>query len=329
MVMPAITPIADPGQRPSRILVVDDEPSNLDVLTRLLGKSDYELLIAHDGQSAVDIVRREHPDLVLMDVMMPVLSGFEACRAIKADPTTRLIPVVLVTSLQDPASRIEGIEAGADDFLSKPYNRQEMSARVKSLLRIKKYTDELDSAEALIMSLASTIEARDPLLNGHCQRLARYATILGQALSLGPDQLDALEVGGYLHDLGKIAVPDAILLKQGPLTKDEFEVMKTHVIVGEKLCGDLRAFRRVRPIVRHHHERLDGSGYPDGLVGDDIPLLAQIIGLVDVYDALTTTRPYRAALTAERAIDELRAEVRRGWRRADLVDAFVLTTVEA
>jgi putative two-component system response regulator len=260
--------------------------------------------------------------VVVLDVLMPGLDGFETCATLKAEPDTRLTPVVLVTALKDTSDRVRGIEAGADDFLSKPVDPLELSARVRSLLRLKRYTDELDSAEAVIVSLALTIEARDAATEGHCQRLADYATRLGRALDLDADDLSALERGGYLHDIGKIGVPDGVLLKPGPLTAAEFAQMKAHTLIGDRLCGELRSLRRVRPIVRHHHERLDGSGYPDGLRGDAIPLLAQIMGLVDVYDALTTTRPYKPAFTPEEAIAEIYGEVERGWRRRSLVDAF-------
>ena len=235
----------------------------------------------------------------------------------------RLIPVVLVTALDDTASRIRGIEAGADDFVSKPFNAHELRARVRSLLRIKRYTDDLDNAEAVIVSLALTIEARDSTTGGHCQRLARYASALGQALGLDEDDASALARGGFLHDIGKVGIPDAVLLKRGPLTADEYEVIKQHTVIGDRLCGEVRWLRTVRPIVRHHHERLDGSGYPDGLRGDAIPLLAQIMSIVDIFDALTSERPYRAAIPAALAAEELQREVALGWRRASLVDTFL------
>ena len=234
-----------------------------------------------------------------------------------------MIPVVLVTSLDDSASRIRGIEAGADDFVSKPFNPLELRARIRSLLRIKCYSDDLESAESVIVSLALTIEARDSTTGGHCQRLARYGSALGRALGLDEDDVSALARGGFLHDVGKVGIPDAVLLKRGPLTPDEYELIKAHTVIGDRLCGELRLLRRVRPIVRHHHERLDGSGYPDGLRGDAIPLVAQIMGIVDVFDALTTERPYRAALPVAWAAEELRREVARGWRRADLVATFL------
>jgi putative two-component system response regulator len=208
-------------------------------------------------------------------------------------------------------------------ILSKPLDTSELRARVRSLLSLKRYTDELDSAEHVILTLGMTIEARGRYTDGHCQRLAQYAAALGTRLGLSADDLQALRRGGYLQDLGKIAVPDAVLLKPGTLNDAEREIIKRHTIVGDGLCGQLNVLRSVRPIVRYHHERLDGSGYPDGLRGDQIPLLAQILSIVDIYDALTTDRPYRRALPPDRAIEELSGEVDCGWRRADLVEKFI------
>jgi putative two-component system response regulator len=230
---------------------------------------------------------------------------------------------VLVTALSEVDDRIHGLEAGADDFLTKPVNVHELEARVRSLLRIKRYTDELDSAEAVILSLALTVEARDAYTQGHCARLAAYGVALGQALGLDGEDLAALRRGGYLHDIGKIAVPDAVLLKPGPLTEAEREVVKRHPVIGDELCGRLRLLANVRPIVRHHHECLDGSGYPDALRGQDVPLLAQIVSVVDLFDAMTTDRPYRRARSPQQACGELRNEVARNRKRADVVDAFV------
>jgi putative two-component system response regulator len=212
--------------------------------------------------------------------------------------------------------------------MSKPYIVPEMRARVASLVRIKRYTDDLDSAESVILSLAMTIEARDHATEGHCQRLAHYAVALGEQLALGAEDLDALRVGGYLHDIGKVGIPDRVLLKDGRLTEDEYGVMKTHTLIGDRLCAELRLLRRIRPIVRHHHEHLDGTGYPDGLAGDAVPLLAQIMGIVDVFDALTTPRPYKPALSAEQACEVLRHEVALGWRSGHLVDAFIRMLAE-
>ena len=304
-----------------RVLVVDDLRANLALLERLLTRDGYVVLTATNASDALAIIERERPDIILSDVMMPG-SGLALCRAVKSNPSTRLTPVILVTSLQGRDERIRGLEAGADDFIAKPFDTHELKARVRSLLRVKRYTDDLDSAEAVIMSLALTIEARDPALENHCHRLASYARALGSRLALSPFDIATLERGAILHDIGKVSVPDAILLKPSGLTAAEFEVMKQHTIVGDRLCSELRLLRRVRPIVRHHHERLDGTGYPDGLRGKAVPLLAQVIAIVDVYDAMTTARPYKPAFTVQRALEELMAEAAKGWRDRALVEEF-------
>ena len=305
------------------VLIVDDIAGSARLVESLLAPDGHRLRTACDGAEALRAIAADPPDLILMDVMMPVMDGFEACRAIKQDPATRLIPVVLVTSLDDTASRVRGIEAGADDFVSKPFNAPELRARVRSLLRIKRYTDDLESAESVIVSLALTIEARDATTAGHCERLATSAAALGRALGFDADAESALSRGGFLHDVGKVGIPDAVLLKPGPLTPQEYALMQQHTTIGDRLCGALRSLRMVRPIVRHHHERLDGSGYPDALRGDAVPLLAQIMSIVDAFDAMTTARPYTAARPAAWAAEELRREAARGWRRLDLVDTFL------
>lgn len=306
-----------------RVLIIDDTQSSLKLLTRVLERDGHHVIGCNDSRDALSLVANHAPDVVLLDIVMPAPNGLDLCRELKQNPTTLLVPVVLVTALTDPAHKLRGIDAGADDFLIKPVNTAELLARVRSLIRLKRYTDDLESAESVILSLALTIEARDASTDGHCQRLASYATAVGRSLGLDDDALAALNRGGFLHDVGKIGIPDAILLKTGRLTADEFRIMQRHTVIGDRLCGELRSLRDVRVIVRHHHERCDGSGYPDGLVGDRIPLLAQIMSVVDVYDALTTDRPYRRPMTPEQAFDELRHEVACGWKRADLVDAFI------
>jgi putative two-component system response regulator len=312
----------------ARVLVVDDDPANVQVFSRLMIRLGYEALSAQTGERALEIVSAQRPDLVLLDVNMPGIDGFEVCRRLKANRATRLIPVVLVTTLTASEDRIRGIEAGADDFVAKPPALAELEARVRSLLRLKTYTDELDSAEGVILSLGLTIEARDPHTNGHCQRLATYASALGSSLALDADRLVALSRGAVLHDIGKVGIPDAVLLKPGRLTSSEYELMKKHTVIGDNLCSELRLLEDVRPIVRHHHERPDGSGYPDGLRGDQIPLLAQILSVVDVYDALTTERPYKPAYTPERAIRELRDEAAKNWKVTSLVETFATLVTE-
>ena len=316
--------VAPDPQAAPRVLVVDDEPGNREIMTRLLTRQAYEVSAVPDGESALTLIEKaDHlPDLILLDVMMPGINGFEVCRRIKQDPLTRLIPVVIMTSLEAKEHRIEGIQAGADEFLTKPVQFEELTARAASLIRLKRFTDDLESAQSVINSLALTVEARDPYTQGHCQRLAAYSCAVGRAMGLAADDIAALERGGYLHDVGKIGVSDAILLKPEPLAPDEFALMQAHTIIGERLCGQLRSLRAVRPIVRHHHERLDGSGYPDGLRGDRIPLTAQIVGIVDAYDAMTTNRPYRKALSVAHAREELLLDAREGRHDREIVRIF-------
>lgn len=320
-----VSAIVPPVARRSRVLVVDDTESVRALFHRLLSDDGHEVVLASDGAGALDAVRTHPPDVVLLDVSMPGLDGLEVCRRLKADPVTRLTPVILVTGQSELQDRIRGIEAGADEFLAKPVHPHELRVRVRSLTRLKHLLDALDSAESAFMALALTIEARDPHTKGHCERLAHHAVRLGQALGLPAEDLDALHRGGYLHDIGKVGVPDSVLLKEGPLTPEELTLMRRHPEIGANLCAPLQSLRRVRPIILHHHERLDGSGYPSGLRGDAVPLLAQVVGIVDVYDALTSARPYRAALTSAEAIVHLRQETDLGRFHRPFVEAFCAT----
>jgi putative two-component system response regulator len=309
-----------------KVVVIDDVEENLELISGVLDRDGYAVVGARDGVEGLDIVLHEHPDLVLTDVVMPRMNGFELCRRLKDDRETRLIPVVLVTGLAERADRIEGINAGADDFLTKPFDAHELKARVRSLVRLKRFTDDLDRADSVILSLGLTVEARDRYTMGHCERMARFGGAFGAHLNLSDEEIAALHRGGYLHDVGKVGIPDAILLKSGPLEPGERALMEKHPVIGEGLCGDLRLLKLVRPIVRWHHERLDGTGYPDRLRGDTIPLLAQMMGIVDVFDALTTDRVYRNRLSWEHACRVLQEEAARGWRNPRLVDEFISLT---
>ena len=309
--------------RRTRVLVADDTDSVRALFRKLLAAEGHDVLAVQDGVEALAAMEKHHPDIVLLDVQMPRLDGLEVCRRLKADPATRLTPVILVTGQADMADCIKGIEAGADEFLTKPVHPHELRARVASLSRMKHLIDALDSAEAAFMALALTIEARDPNTNGHCERLAHHAVLLGRTLGLPADDLNAIHRGGYLHDVGKVGVPDAVLLKPGTLTTDEMDLMRRHPEIGDTLCAPLQSLRHVRPIILSHHERLDGSGYPAGLKGDEVPVLAQIVGIVDVYDALTSRRPYRAALSPEEAGRHLREEMEQGKFARRYVEAFL------
>jgi putative two-component system response regulator len=322
---PAVARTASPptDERPARILVVDDNALNRQFLTDELVDEGYLVTDAEDGEEALAKVAAESPDLILLDIMMPKLDGYEVCRRLKSDDQTILIPVVMVTALKATEERIKGIEAGADDFLSKPYNRLELLTRVRSLLKLKRHTDELEHAETVLFSLALSVEAKDPYTNGHCDRLARYSVALGRKLGLPADQLKALHRGGILHDLGKIAVPESILLKPGPLTDAERAVMREHPAIGERICRPLKSLRLVLPIIRHHHERWDGSGYPDGLAGETIPLTARTLQVVDIYDAFTTERPYKPAYSQEKACALMCEETAKGWWDPRIIETFI------
>ncbi|HET7208566.1 MAG TPA: HD domain-containing phosphohydrolase [Terriglobales bacterium] len=309
-------------RRSPRILVVDDNPDIVLLMQELLASRGYDAVAVSRATEAEAEIQRHPPDLVLLDVVMPGKSGYELCRDIKDNPVTRLIPVVLITGLSDREDKLRGIEAGADDFLNKPIFAEELFARVKSLLKLKEFTDELESAENVLCTLGRSVEARDPYTEGHCERLAQYASSLGEHLGLDQESLVALRRGGYLHDLGKIAVPDEILKKGSNLSPAEWEIMKKHPVTGENICKPLKSLRLVLPIIRHHHEHPNGTGYPDGLRDGEIPLLPRILQVVDVYDALRTARPYKPALTHEQSAITMRDEARAGLWDAELVGEF-------
>jgi putative two-component system response regulator len=304
------------------ILVADDQASNRELLDEFLSAQGFSVITVADGVSALEQLGATQIDLVLLDVMMPGMTGFQVCENIKSNPRTDLIPVVLLTALSDKQDRLEGIKAGADDFLTRPVDTSELLARVRSLLKLKFRTDELERAESVLFSLARSIESKDPYTHGHCERLAGYSVALGKLVGLSADEITALHRAGVVHDIGKVAVPDSILLKPGRLTDEEWTVIRQHPIVGERICAPLKSFRLVLPIIRHHHEKFDGSGYPDGLRGNAIPVAARILQIVDVFDALTTERPYKKACPTADALLMMRQEVDRGWWDANIFNQF-------
>lgn len=309
-----------------RVLVVDGQVSRAAALSAVLALDGWQVEVAADAAAAMAAIGRHAPDLVLADVELPGQGGVALCRQIKHTRATRLVPVVIV-GRDAGAHRLAAFEAGADEVLAAPLDIEHLRARVRALARVKRFTDELDSAESVILSLARTVEARDPYTEGHCERLAAYAAALGAALGLADDDLAALRRGGYLHDVGKIGIADAVLLKGGQLTASEYDAVKQHPAIGERLLGDLRTLAPLRSIIRHHHERLDGSGYPDRLGGAEVPLLAHVVSIVDAYDAMVTERPYRSARSKEVACAELRADAARGVISRDLVETFIARVV--
>lgn len=307
---------------PPSVLVAQGEENDRSLLTQLFRAEGYLVDLAFDGSSALASVTRRPPDVLVLDADLAGQNGFEVCRRVRQNSNTRLLPIIMLTAVDHRARRLEGFEAGADEVMLKPVDTQELLVRARALVKMKRYTDDLDSASAILITLSAMIEARDGDAAGHCTRMANYATSLGRALSVSEADIQVLYRGGFLHDVGMLAISDQILRKRGPLTPEEFELVKSHTVLGDELCANLRSLQPIRPIIRWHHERLDGSGYPDGLRGDAIPILAQIVGVVDVFEAVTTERPYQRTRSSEGAVEILRKEVQRGWRRREIVEAF-------
>jgi putative two-component system response regulator len=304
-------------------IVADDEETNHLLMTRILEKIGFQIAHVYDGEKALELALNNKPDLVLLDVLLTAgITGFDVCRKIKSNPLTRFIPTILITGLNTEETKVEGLEAGADDYFVKPFNPAELTARIKSLMATKRALEEFESAERVISSLAVAIEAKDPNTKGHSVRVSHLAVKLGQAMGLPEASLRSLRLGSLLHDLGKIGISETILLCEGKLSNEERDAMRSHPEIGERMCAPLKSLEHVLRIIRSHHERLDGSGYPDGLSGDEIPLLVRIVSMVDVYDALTTPRPYRRVMTPPEALDELAREVDQGKLDRNVFNAW-------
>ena len=304
------------------VLVVDDDPHVALVLERLIEAEGHAVRRARDGREALDLVRQRPPDLVLLDLDMPELGGFEVCRQIKQDPQLRLTPVVIITAQSAAEARLRAWEQGADDFLNKPFAPVEVVARCRSLLRVKSLIDELDCAQSVVFALARAIEAKSPYTQGHSERVTVFALALAARLGLSTRDSDVLRRGGSLHDIGKIAIPDSILNKPAKLTPEEYQLVKSHPLEGVRIVDRLRSVRDAVPLIRWHHERLDGGGYPDGLFGGGIPLLVRVLAVADVYDALASERPYRPGMPLEQCLAVMQQDASRGGLDPELVRAF-------
>jgi putative two-component system response regulator len=280
----------------------------------------YDVIRASNGEEALSALRQADFDLILSDVMMPCMDGFELCRRIKQDSSMRMTPVIMLTALDDVESKVKAIESGADDFMNKPPNKMELFARIKSLVNLKRIHSKMASIHNVIFSLANTVEAKDGYTQGHIERVSNLSVCLGRRIGLVESEIEALKLGGVLHDIGKIAVPDQILNKAGPLSPDEWEIMKKHTDIGFKICLPLKDnLGMALSVVRHHHEKLDGSGYPDNLIGEQISMVARIMAVVDIYDALTTDRPYRKGMAKTEAVKILEEESQRGKLDASII----------
>lgn len=307
----------------AKILVVDDNKVNVELIRAQLKSYPYEVIPAYDGEEALAKVQSRNPDLVLLDLMMPKISGYEVCKAIKQNPKTQFIPVIIITALHELDDKLKAIELGADDFLVKPFNKLELTTRIKSLLHVKALHDDLDHIESILFTLATALEAKDLYTRGHSERVTKYAVGLATALGLSPREIEQVRRGSLLHDIGKIGIREEILLKPGKLTPEEMDHIKSHTVRGYEICSPLSSLQEVLPCIRSHHERLDGSGYPDGLKGDEIPLMGMITAVADAYDAMTNDRPYRKGFTNEKAIKIFEDEIASGQWKPEIVQAFL------
>jgi putative two-component system response regulator len=302
------------------ILLVDVASSDRADWKLFLENQNYEVHIAGDRDTALRQCLLLQPDLVMLHDTLPEIDGFELCRRFKKSPFNELIPIILIRASSDPADISRGRQAGAAEVWGTCTSLEEGLSRVQLLLRLNSYIDE--QAKSVVLSLARSIEARDSLREGHSERIGDYAVWLGESIGLQEQELQQLRIACLLHDIGKVAVPDNTLLKPGPLNAEEMEIVRQHPVIGERICTPLKSLRGILAVIRHHHERMDGSGYPDGLRGEQIPVKARILQIADIYDALTTDRPYRIALSSQEALQILEHEGMQGWLDASLVRKF-------
>jgi putative two-component system response regulator len=320
------SPLSQPDEKPevTRMLVADENPTVRKILRHLFASLGWETLEASSGPQALERARtRPIPHAILLELDLPEINGYDVCRTLKSDDQFQLIPIIAITSLGSAEEKMRALEAGADDFLTKPINRAELTVRLRSLLRIHRFNQELIGAESVALALARAVAAKDGYAHSHLEKVASYAVMLGKSMGLDAAELKIIKYGAILHNVGKIAIPDAVLEKTGALSPREMAMFQQHPRIGCDICAPLKPLKPVLPIIRHHKEHWDGTGYPDGLHGDAIPLGAQIVGIVDVYTALTSDRPYRKAVSHAKAIASLREQVRQGWLNGDLVERFI------
>ena len=306
-----------------RILIVDDNRVNVELIKAQLKPYRYDIEVAYDGEEALSKIASDPPDMLLLDLMMPKISGYEVCRSIKQNKDTQFIPVIVITALQELDDKLKAIELGADDFLVKPFNKLELTTRIKSLLKMKALHDDLDTSESILFSLVAALEAKDGYTSGHSERVSALAIKLAKELGLPPKEIEVIRKGGLLHDIGKIGVREEILLKPGALTPEEMEHICTHPKRGFDICLPLKSLEGALPCIRSHHERFDGSGYPDKLKGDEIPRKGMIMAVADAFDAMTSSRPYRKALSKDDAMKIIEKELSSGQWNPDIAGTFL------
>jgi putative two-component system response regulator len=307
---------------PAKVLIVDDHAFSRMNAADLLSLEGYEISESDNSLAALDRAIADRPDLILLDVMMPQMDGFEVCRQLKQDRRTQQIPVILITVAEDRQLRLKWKEVGADELMLKPLDPLELSTRVKSLIQGKRVKEGLDQTEQVLFSIAKAIESRYSENDDSSAKLAALAEAFGEYLVLSPTEIQDLKFAAHIHDIGTIVIPDAVMRKKGKLTEEEQELIRQHVLIGEQICQPMRFRSGVLPIIRHHHERWDGSGYPDGLVGEEIPYLAQIFQILDIYTALNSERPHKEAIDPRQAVEIIVEETKKGWRNPELVEQF-------
>lgn len=311
------------GRKAKRVLIVDDIPSNLELVEAVFLSEGFEVVTVVHPRDAITAFETQRPDIAVVDVMMPEINGFQLCQILKDMAGKAYFPVILLTALSDQASRLKGIEAGADDFISKPFDKRELIAKARNLLKVKTLYDELEHSENIILTLAVALEARDPYTKGHSTRVGELSERFGRYIGLDEQACEFLRKAGILHDIGKIGLSETLLLKPAPLAEDELEVIKQHPLIGEEICKPLQSLHQILPAIRHHHERWDGRGFPDGLKGKEIPLMARVLSIVDSYDAMLSERPYRDGRSEKTVISIMEEERDLGQWDPELLDAFV------
>lgn len=318
-----------PEKKP-KVLIVDDNTTNVELLLAQLRNYPYELQTAYDGEAALKSIENDPPDLVLLDLMMPKVSGYEVCQNIKTHKKTQFIPVIIITALKELEDKIRAIEMGADDFLMKPFNKVELVTRVKSLLKLKELYDDVDSSETIIFTLAEMLEAKDVYTRGHSERVSRYAVLLARYIGLNEVDQELIRRGALLHDVGKIGVQEIVLNKPEKLSQEELAHIRSHPARGCEICRSLKSLAPVLPIIRHHHERVDGRGYPDGISGNDLSVGPRVVSIADAYDAMTSNRPYRKGIQPAEALKIFERESGNGQWDPELVTQFIkMIKVEA
>jgi len=321
--MNEINPATKLSEKRPKILVVDDNSTNVELLCANLKPYNYQIDTAYDGEEALKKIEKDPPDLVLLDLMMPKVSGYEVCQHIKKNKKTQLIPVIVVTALKDLTDKIKAIEMGADDFLMKPFNKLELITRVKSLLKLKELYDDVEMGEDIIFTLAEMLEAKDIYTRGHSERVARYSTALAKFMGLSDLEQETIRRGALLHDIGKIGVSETILNKPDRLSQEELAHVRSHPARGCEICKALKSLQNSLPIIRHHHERIDGKGYPDGIGLGEISLGARIVAVCDSYDAMTSNRPYRKGIAPLEAIKIFEKEMNLGQWDPKIVEEWM------